>query len=151
MAATKIQTNDIAKKAVTGSEDRQGRGEERQDRRRQGEGQGPRPGVVSRDQAYGRVNKSGGNVTARRRGGRDHRRRLRRARRDLLRPRVRAGLGHGERGRRGRLPAGATVEVVVNPTAGCAAPFTDAVTLTKASTSGTNPATDKDVYVEFIR
>ena len=45
---------------------------------------------------------------------------------------------------------GATVELVINPTAGCAAPFTDAVTLTKL-TSGTNPATDKDVYVEFIR
>ena len=44
---------------------------------------------------------------------------------------------------------GATVELVINPTAGCAA-FTDAATLTKLA-SGTNPATDKDVYVEFIR
>ena len=43
---------------------------------------------------------------------------------------------------------GATVEVTVGPTAGCAAPFTDASTSTKTSTTGN--ANDNDVYVNFI-
>ena len=48
VAASKINTEDIAKKAVTGSRDREGRGQERQDRRRQDQGQGPGLGRASR-------------------------------------------------------------------------------------------------------
>jgi hypothetical protein len=41
-----------------------------------------------------------------------------------------------------------TVELVVNPPAGCAAPYTDAATVTRLASNG-NPV-DRDVYVDFI-
>jgi hypothetical protein len=149
VAATKVQTNDIAKKAVTGP--KLARDSVKSGKIADGKvkAQDLAPGVVPQ-QAYGRVNKSGATVT----------------------PGAGAvgitGVASGGPGVicydlafapisgtgtvAGDVPAqpGATVELVINPTAGCAAPFTDAATLTKL-TSGTNPATDKDVYVEFIR
>jgi len=149
VAATKVQTNDIANKAVTGA--KLARDSVKSGKIVDGKvkAQDLAPGVVPQ-QAYGRVNKSGATVT----------------------PGAGAvgitGVASGGPGVicydlafapvsgtgtvAGDAPAqpGATVELVISPTAGCAAPFTDAVTLTKLA-SGTNPATDKDVYVEFIR
>lgn len=43
---------------------------------------------------------------------------------------------------------GATVELALPPAAGCPAPYTDAATTTKTSTTG-NPD-DRDVFVQFI-
>jgi hypothetical protein len=44
--------------------------------------------------------------------------------------------------------AGSTVELTISPNAGCAAPFNDALTITKQSTDGT--PVDEDLYVQFV-
>ena len=43
---------------------------------------------------------------------------------------------------------GATVELAIPPAAGCTAPYTDAATTTKTSTTG-NPD-DRDLFVQFV-
>jgi hypothetical protein len=44
---------------------------------------------------------------------------------------------------------GSTVELTIGPAAGCSAPFNDAQTVTKNSTDGT--PVDEDLYVQFVR
>ncbi len=148
VAAQTINTNDIAKKAVTGS--RIAKDAVKSGKIADGK-------VKAKDlasdvipevpaQAYGRVNKNGNTVA----------------------PETGAvGIAGTSSGGEGlicydlaTLPVAGTatvarsggqattVEVVVNAPAGCTAPYTDAATVTRLAANG-NPA-DRDVYVQFI-
>lgn len=150
VAANNIQTNDIAKKAVTGS---------RIAKDAVKSGKIVDGSIKSKDlandvlpkvpqMAYGRVNKSGSNVA----------------------PGTGAvgivGVAPGGQGaicydlafapvsgsatvvRGADANPGATVELAIPPAAGCTAPYTDAATTTKTSTTG-NPD-DRDVFVQFV-
>jgi hypothetical protein len=148
VAASKINTEDIAKKAVTGSRIAK-------DSIKSGkivDGKVKAKDLASDvipdvpDMAYGRVNKNGTTVA----------------------PETGAvgitGTASGGNGvicydlaftpvsgtatvARAAGPA-TTVEVVVNPAAGCTAPYTDAATVTRLAAGG-NPV-DRDVYVDFL-
>jgi len=150
VAANKIQTNDIAKKAVTGS--RIAKDAVKSGKILDGS-------VKAKDlandvlptvpeMAYGRVNKNGANVA----------------------PAAGSvgivGVAPGGAGaicydlafvpvsgsatvvRGADAQPGATVEMALPPAAGCTAPYTDAATTTKTSTTG-NPD-DRDVFVQFV-
>ena len=146
-AASKIQTNDIAKKAVTGPKIAK-------DAIKSGKIQNGKvkavdlaPGVVPQF-AYGRVNKAGTSVTA--------------ATGAVGITGVASGgpgvicydlafapvSGSATTARKAPAALGSTTELVVGASAGCTAPFTDAATVTKNPTNG-NPA-DEDVYVQFV-
>jgi hypothetical protein len=151
-AKDKVQTNDIAKRAVTGS--KIARDSVKSGKIVDGKvkakdlAEGVIPAVP--EQAYGRVNKSGATVAA--------------AADAVGITGVSAGgpgvicydlafepvSGTATVFGGGPAQPGSTVELVVSPAVGCAAPFTDASTLTKQTSAG-KPATDEDVYVHFIR
>ena len=148
VAATTIHTENIAKKAVTGPKIASDAVKGGKILDGSVKAKDLASDVVIPDQAFGRVNKSGVNVTAQSgavgisgvaSGGPGV------ICYDLAFTPV-SGTANAATG-----PAaqpGATVEVTVGPTAGCAAPFTDASTSTKTSTTGN--ANDNDVYVNFI-
>ncbi|HEX2129817.1 MAG TPA: hypothetical protein VHF58_11435 [Solirubrobacterales bacterium] len=149
VAATKIQTNDIAKRAVTGSRIAKDavKGGKILDGKVKAKDleQGVIPDVP--DQAFGRVNKDGANVapvsgavgiTGTANGGPGV------VCYDLAFTPV---SGTATVVREGDDP-GSTVELAITPAAGCAAPYNDASTTTRNSTSG-DPA-DEDLYVDFV-
>ena len=148
VAANKVQTDDIAKQAVTGAGSR---------RTRSSPGRILDGSVKGKDlandappqvpqMAYGRVNKSGNNaapgtgavdivgVAPAGAGSVCY---------DLAFVPV-SGSATVVRGAGGQ--PGATVELAIPPAAGCSEPYTDAATTTKTST--TNPD-DRDLFVQF--
>jgi len=150
VAAQTIQTNDIAKKAVTGS--RIAKDAVKSGKILDGKikAKDLAPDVIPEvpQMAYGRVNKSGGNVA----------------------PAAGAvgitGVASGGQGaicfdlafapksgsatvvRGADANPGATVELAIPPAAGCNGPYTDAAVTTKTSTTGTPD--DRDVFVQFV-
>ena len=148
VAAGEINTNDIAKKAVTGS--RIAKDAVKSGKIADGKikAKDLAPDVIPDvpDMAYGRVNKNGATVA----------------------PETGAvGITGTSTGGPGLIcydlafspvsgtatvarssGAQTTVELVVQPPAGCTAPYTDAATVTRLATNG-NQA-DRDVYVDFI-
>jgi hypothetical protein len=151
VAATKVQTNDIAKKAVTGA--KLARDSVKSGKIVDGKvkAQDLAPGVVPQ-QAYGRVNKNGTNVapvsgavgiTGVASGGPGV------ICYDLAFAPV-SGSATVARGP-GNQP-GSTVTLALGASDGCAAPFTDAATSTRALNNGTpvDQEADRDVYVQFI-
>ncbi len=148
VAAGQINTNDIAKKAVTGS--RIAKDAVKSGKIADGKvkakdlADGVIPDVP--DMAYGRVNKNGGTVapatgavgiTGTSSGGDGV----------VCYDLAFAPISGTATVARSAGPA-TTVEVVVNPPGGCTAPYTDAATLTRLAADGT--AVDRDVYVDFI-
>ena len=151
VAASKINTNEIAKRAVTGpkiaSSAVKGGKIQNGSVKAQDLADDVIPAVP--EQAYGRVNKSGPNVAP------------------VAGAVGISGVAAGGQGiicydlgfapvsgsatvaRKAADQPGSTVELVIAPGAICAAPYTDAATSTKLSTTGA--PTDEDVYVEFIR
>jgi uncharacterized protein YneF (UPF0154 family) len=146
-AASKIQTNDIAKKAVTGpkiAKDAVKSGKIQNGTIKAGD---LAAGVVPQF-AYGRVNKAGTNVTA--------------AAGAVGITGVSSGgpgvicydlafapvSGSATTAQKVLAQPGSTTELLIGASPGCAAPFTDAATVTKTSTTG-NP-NDENVYVQFI-
>jgi hypothetical protein len=148
VAAPKIQTNDIAKRAVTGPKIARDAVKSGKIQNASIKATDLAQGVVPQF-AYGRVNKAGANVTAQAgavgitgvaSGG----------------PGVicydlefvpvsgSAAVAQKPLGQRG-----ATTELLIGASAGCAAPFTDAATVTKDPESPFNP-NDENVYVQFI-
>jgi hypothetical protein len=157
-AATKIQTNDIAKRAVTGG--KIARDAVKSGKIRDGKikardlADGVIPSVPN--QAYGRVNKNGttvapvngsSGITGVSSGGAGV------ICYDLAFEPV-SGTANAVTDS-GNLP-GSTVEVRVGAAPGCAAPYTDAQTLTTTAAQGEptyqegSPA-DEDVFVDFVR
>jgi hypothetical protein len=150
VAATKIQTNDIAKRAVTGNRIAPDSIKGGKILNGKVKAQDLAEGVIPTvpEQAYGRVNKAGANV-APGAGAVDI-----------------TGVASGGAGvicydlaftpvsgtatvvREAPATPGATIELIVSPPAGCAAPYNDAATTTRASDTGT--AVDENVYVDFI-
>jgi hypothetical protein len=150
-AATKIQTNDIAKKAVTGPKIASSAVKSGKIQNGSVKDQDLADGVIPTvpEMAYGRVNKSGANVapvsgavgiTGVASGGQGE------ICYDLAFTPI---SGSATVARKAAAQPGSTAELVINPAAGCVAPYTDAATATKLSTTG-NP-TDEDVYVQFVR
>jgi hypothetical protein len=157
-AKDKVQTNDIAKKAVTGSRIAKDaiKSGKIQDGKVKAKDLAPDAIPTLPEQAYGRVNKSGASVTA------------------AAGAVGITGVANGGPGVicydlafapvagtatvAGGGPArGATAELIAGAGAGCAAPFNDAATSTRALSSADpvvqpldEPA-DRDVYVHFIR
>jgi hypothetical protein len=149
-AASKIQTNDIAKKAVTGPKIAKDAVKGGKIVKGSVKANDLADGVVPQvpQMAYGRVNKAGANVA----------------------PVAGAvgitGVANGGPGeicydlaftpisgsvtvaRKIAAQPGSTTELVISPAAGCVAPYTDAATTTKLSTTGN--LTDEDVYVQFV-
>jgi hypothetical protein len=146
IAASKINTEDIAKKAVTGS--RIAKDAIKSGKIVDGKikAKDLAPDVIAPHMAYGRVNKNGTTVA----------------------PETGAvGIAGTSSGGAGLIcydlastpvsgtatvgrsagPA-TTVELVVAPPGGCTAPYTDAATVTRLASNGT--AVDRDVYVDFI-
>ncbi len=149
VAATKINTNDIAKRAVTGSKIAKDAVKGGKILDGKVKAKDLAPGVIPEvpQQAYGRVNKDGGNVapvngavgiTGTANGGPGV------VCYDLAFTPV---SGTATVVRAGNDPA-STVELEISPTAGCTAPYTDASTTTRNSTTG-NPA-DESLYVDFV-
>jgi hypothetical protein len=146
-AASKIQTNDIAKKAVTGpkiAKDAVKSGKIVNGTIKAGD---LAAGVVPKF-AYGRISKAGTNVTA--------------AAGAVGITGVSSGgpgvicydlasvpvSGSATVAQKPIAQPGSTAELLIGAFTGCAAPFNDAATVTKTSTTG-NP-NDEDVYVQFI-
>jgi hypothetical protein len=149
VAATKVQTNDIAKKAVTGPKLATDSVKSGKIVDGKVKAKDLAPDALPPAQAYGRVNKNGANVaiatgavgiTGVADGGPGV------ICYDLAFEPV-SGTATVVGGASAQ--PGSTVELVVEPPAGCAEPHTDAATLTKLTGPG-NPATDKDVYVHFV-
>ena len=151
VAATKIQTNDIAKKAVTGAKiapDSVKGGKIRNGSVKAGDlAEGVIPVVPT--QAYGRVNKAGATVapatgsvgiTGATNGG------VGQICLDLAEVPI-AGTATVVAGAPGA--PGSTVELLISPPAGCAAPYNDALVVTKLASNQT--LEDEDVYVQFVR
>jgi hypothetical protein len=146
-AASKIQTNDIAKKAVTGpkiAKDAVKSGKILNGTIKAGD---LAAGVVPKF-AYGRVNKAGANVTA--------------AAGAVGITGVASGgpgvicydlafapvSGSATTAQKPLAQPGSTTELLIGPAAACTAPFNDAATVTKVSDTGT--PNDEDVYVQFV-
>ena len=151
VAATKIQTNDIAKQAVTGSKiakEAVKGGKILAGSVKAGKlAEGVIPTVP--EFSYGRVNKSGATVapaagavgiTGVTNGGAGQ------ICYDLAAIPV---SGSATVAAQAVAAPGSTVELVISPAAGCPAPYTDAMTVTKLST--TQALEDEDVYVQFVR
>jgi hypothetical protein len=151
-AASKIQTNDIAKKAVTGPKIASDAVKGGKILKGSVKGDDLAAGVIPQvpEMAYGRVNKSGANVAP------------------VSGAVGITGVAASGQGqicydlaftpvsgsvmvvRKALAQPGSTAELVISPAAaGCVAPYTDAATTTKLSTTG-NP-TDEDLYVQFVR
>jgi hypothetical protein len=147
IAAPKIQTNDIAKKAVTGpkiAKDAVKGGKVRNGSLKRAD---LAAGVIPQF-AYGRVNKAGASVTA--------------AAGAVGITGVASGgpgvicydlaftpvSGSATVAQKPLGQRGATTELLVGALAGCAVPFTDAATVTKDPDAAFNP-NDEDVYVQF--
>jgi len=150
VAASKIQTNDIAKRAVTGPKIASSAVKGGKIQNGSVKAQDLADGVVPTvpEHAYGRVNKAGATVA----------------------PATGAvgitGVTNGGVGQicfdLAAVPVsgsatvvsqavgaqGSTVELVIAPPAGCPAPYVDAMTVTKLSTTGA--LEDEDVYVQFV-
>ncbi|MFL5870269.1 MAG: hypothetical protein ACJ75R_04255 [Solirubrobacterales bacterium] len=150
-AASKIQTNDIAKKAVTGPKIAKDAVKSGKIAKGSVKANDLAAGVIPAvpQMAYGRVNKAGTNVapvagavgiTGVANGGPGE------ICYDLAFTPV---SGSATVARKATAQPGSTAELVISPAAGCVAPYTDAATTTKLSTTG-NP-TDEDVYVQFVR
>jgi hypothetical protein len=150
VAATKINTNDIAKRAVTGSRIAPDSIKGGKILNGKVKAQDLAEGVIPTvpEQAYGRVNKVGPTVapvagavgiTGTAAGGPGV------ICYDLAFTPV-SGTASVVGGPAG---PGSSVEVVVGAGAGCAAPYTDAATTTRTSTAPADPA-DEDVYVDFV-
>jgi hypothetical protein len=147
IAATKIQTNDIAKKAVTGPKIAKDAIKSGKIQNASVKATDLAAGVVPQF-AYGRVNKAGANVTAQAgavgitgvaSGG--------------------PGVicydlsfvpvsGSATTAQKALAQLGSTTELLIGASAGCVAPFTDAATVTKNPSNGN--ANDEDVYVQFV-
>jgi len=149
-AASKIQTNDIAKKAVTGPKIAADAVKGGKIAKGSVKASDLAAGVVPTvpEMAYGRVNKSGANVapvagavgiTGVASGGPGE------ICYDLAFTPV---SGSATVARKATGQPGSTAELVISPAAGCVAPYTDAATTTKLSTTGS--PTDEDVYVQFV-
>jgi hypothetical protein len=150
IAAETIQTNNIAKRAVTGSKIAKDAIKSGKILDGKVKAKDLAPDVIPEvpQMAYGRVNKSGANVA----------------------PAAGAvgitGVAAGGQGaicfdlaftpvsgsatvvRGADANPGATVEMALPPAAGCTAPYTDAAVTTKTSTTG-NPD-DRDLFVQFV-
>jgi hypothetical protein len=147
-AASKINTEDIAKKAVTGSRIAKDAVKSAKIVDGKVKAKDLAPDVIPKVpfQAYGRVNKNGGTVAPETgavgivgtSSGGDGL---------ICYDRAEAAVSGTASVVRAGSPA-ATVDVAITPTAGCAAPYTDAATVTRLTTTG-NPV-DRDVYVQFI-
>ena len=147
IAAPNIQTNDIAKKAVTGPKIA----------RDAVKGGKVLNGSLKRDDfasgvvpqfAYGRVNKAGANVTV--------------ASGAVAITGAASGgpgvicydlaftpvSGSATVAQKPLAQPGSTTELLIGAGPSCVAPFTDAATVTKTSTTGNN--NDEDVYVQFV-
>jgi hypothetical protein len=149
VAATKIQTNDIAKRAVTGSRIAKDAVKSGKILDGKVKAKDLEQGVIPEvpQQAYGRVNKDGANVapvsgavgiTGTANGGPGV------ICYDLAFTPV---SGTATVVRSGDDPA-STVELVISPAAGCTAPYNDASTTTRTSTDGN--AADESLYVDFL-
>jgi hypothetical protein len=150
-AKDKVQTNDIAKKAVTGSRIAKDAVKSGKILDGKVKAKDLAPDVIPAvpEQAYGRVNKNGAavapaegavGITGVAGGGPGQ------VCYDLAFTPV-SGSATVVRG-----PAadpGSTVELAISPSAGCTAPYTDAATTTKTSTTGA--PVDEDLFVQFIR
>ena len=150
VAATTVNTNDIAKQAVTGSKIAKDavKGGKILDGKVKAKDLAPDVIPAVPEQAYGRVNKDGTDVAPAAEavgitgvtGGGDGVICY-----DLAFVPV---SGSATVARGAAEQPGATVELAITPAAGCTAPYNDAATSTKTSTTGA--AADEDVYVQFI-
>jgi hypothetical protein len=146
-AATKIQTSDIAKKAVTGPKIAKDAVKGGKILNGSVKAEDLATGVVPKF-AYGRVTKAGASVTA--------------AAGAVGITGVASGgpgvicydlasapvSGSATTAQKPIAQPGSTTELLIGAFTTCAAPFTDAATVTKTSTTG-NP-NDEDVYVQFV-
>ena len=151
IAATKVQTNDIAKKAVTGSRIASDAVKGGKILNGSVKAVDLADGVVPTvpTQAYGRVNKTGPTVapatgavgiTGVSTGG------VGQICYDLAEVPV---SGTATVVAEAAADPGSTVELVISPAAGCAAPYNDALTVTKLASN--QALEDEDVYVQFVR
>ena len=155
-AKDKVQTNDIAKKAVTGSRIAKDavKSGKIQDGKVKAKDLAPDVIPAVPEQAYGRVNKNGANVapatgavgiTGVAAGGTGV------ICYDLAFAPVSGSATVARTG--GANQPGSTVELAIGESTGCQAPYTDAATSTRTLNQGmpVDQEADRDVYVQFIR